>query len=59
LLRQFSTLEEVLLAAPQIPGTKGKALLDGAEVARLSRKLTALRADVVFPHLQKARTPLQ
>jgi DNA polymerase-1 len=57
LLQTFATLEGVLSAAAEIPGAKGKALREGAESARISRQLTALRTDLAIESLLDARAP--
>lgn len=48
LLQEYGSLEKVLQAAPGIKGAVGKRLVEQADRARLSRKLTGLKFDV-FP----------
>jgi DNA polymerase-1 len=42
LLEQYGTLDEVLAHASEVPGAKGKKLVEGQELARLSRELVRL-----------------
>lgn len=57
LLQEYETLEEVLQAAGDMPGARGKALREGAESARLSRQLTQLRSDLSFDRWDEAKAP--
>ncbi len=55
LLGQYGTLEGVLAAAHEIPGALGKSVRENVEMARLSRRLTALRLDVPLPQALQRR----
>ncbi|HEU5119018.1 MAG TPA: DNA polymerase I, partial [Isosphaeraceae bacterium] len=46
LLEEFGSLENLLQNASKVPGKKGQALADNAEVARLGLQLVKLRDDI-------------
>jgi DNA polymerase-1 len=49
LLREYGTLDAVLAAAGSIPGKKGSALRESAELLQRSRQLVRLRDDLALP----------
>lgn len=49
LLKEFSTLENILQNADSIPGKKGELIKEGKEMALISKSLAVLNTDVTIP----------